>query len=109
MWELIMLLFILDSLSWADTIVGGVVGLFMLVWAAKYAIPWNLFSTTDKLLEKRTIERDDALRERDIIKNEVAQLEDEIRTLRREIIQRIDISYQDQQTIMKLKHPELGN
>lgn len=101
-----MLLYILDGWGWGD-FAALVVGGGILLWAIKYAIPWELFSTTDKLLEKRTIERDDALRERDAATKESQQLEEEIRTLRREIIQRIDISFQDQQTIKELKQHKL--
>jgi hypothetical protein len=96
------LLFILETLSWGE-IAGGLVGLGVLLWALKSGIPQSLFSTTNSLLEKRTTERDDALRERDTALKEVEQLEEEIKTMRREIIQRIDISVQDQETIRRLR------
>lgn len=96
------LLFILENIGWGE-IAAAVVGLFVLLYALKVALPTQLFSTTNDLLEKRTVERDDALRERDAAKKEIEQLEEEIKTLRREIIQRIDISFQDQQTIKELK------
>lgn len=97
-----MLLSILDNIGWGE-IAAGVVGLFVVLYALRWALPNELFTTTNDLLEKRTVERDDALRERDASKKEVEQLEEEIKTLRREIIQRMDISYQDQQTIRELR------
>lgn len=96
------LLGLFDELSWGG-IAMGIVGLFVVLWALKYALPTQLFNTTNELLEKRTEERDDARRERDAAKKDVEELEEEVRTLRREIIQRIDISFQDQQTIRQLR------
>lgn len=87
--------------------VGGVatalVILGVAIWAFKFAVPSQLAATTNSLLEKRTTERDDALRERDGFKKEKEQLEEEIKTYRREIVQRIDINLQDQQTIRELR------
>jgi superfamily I DNA and RNA helicase len=97
-----LLLQILENIGWGE-VAAGVIGLFVVLWALKFALPTQLFTTTNDLLEKRTIERDDALRERDALKKEAEQLEEEIKTLRREIIQRIDISREDQQTIRELK------
>lgn len=95
-------LLILDSLSWGE-IGSGIVFLFVAIWALKSGIPQQLFTTTNSLLEKRTVERDDALRERDAEKKENEELEEQIRILRREIISRIDISREDQDSIKELK------
>ncbi len=96
---------ILEGIGWGE-VVGGIVALFVLLYALKVALPTQLFNTTSDLLEKRTIERDDALRQRDIERKESERLNEEIRTLRREIIQRIDISREDQVIIKELKQQQ---
>lgn len=97
-----MFLFIFEDLTW-EKIAAGVVGLGVIIWAIKYGIPTQLFTTTNSLLEKRTTERDDALREKDSYKKDNEELEEQIKILRREIIQRIDISQEDQKIIRELR------
>ena len=99
---LLLLQTILDGFSWGE-IAGGIVFLFILLWAWKSGVPQQLFSTTNSLLEARTTERDDALRKLESAKKEIDELKDELRILRRDNIQRADINEEDQQTIRELK------
>lgn len=98
----LVLLSIFDNISVGE-VAGGIVFLLITLWAVRYAVPTQLASTTNSLLEKRTTERDDALRERDAAKKEVQELEELMKTYRREIIQRADINQQDQDTIRELR------
>ena len=101
-----MLLLILEGYTWAEIftyLIAGVVGLFVVIYALKWALPNELLSTTNNLLTARTTERDDGLRKIESLKKETEELEEQITTLRREVIQRMDINYQDQITIRELK------
>lgn len=89
-----MFLFVLESLSWVDIIVGGIAVVVTLAML-KSGLLQQLFSTTNSLLEKRTIERDDALRERDKYKTKAEELEEDTLMLRREMVQRYEIYRQD--------------
>ncbi len=97
-----LLLSFLDNISIGE-IATGIIGLFVLIWAVRFAVPTQIASSTNSLLEKRTVERDDALRERDASRKEVLELEELTKVYRREIIQRADINQQDQETIRELK------
>jgi hypothetical protein len=97
------LLFILEDWGWVELIIAGIVGFFAVIYALKYALPTQLAKTTSELLEKRTTERDDALRERDAYKEEVKTLKEEMKTLQRENFQRAEISREDTDTIRELR------
>jgi hypothetical protein len=94
------------DIGWGG-IATGIVGFFVVLYALKVMLPTQLFNTTDSLLTKRTVERDDALRERDAARKEVEELQDEARTLRREIIQWSEIRQIDQATIRELKQQQV--
>src|SRR4051812_13996466 len=63
----------------------------------KSGLPQQLLGTTQSLLTVRTTERDEAIKEKDKFKGEVEELEKEIKLLRRDLTQRIEINIQDQE------------
>lgn len=81
--------------------------IFLAVIAALYAwkagIPQKLFSSSQSLIVLRTTERDDALKDKNNLEQEIKELKEENRLLRRECTQRMEINMQDQLTIRELK------
>lgn len=103
MLSILFLLFI--ELTWA-TLQGAFLAFLAVVfalWLWKSGLPQSLFTTTNSLLEKRTAERDDALKDVGKLKVEIEELDETIKMLRREVNQRYEIHHEDQTTIKALK------
>lgn len=88
------------TLQNAFMVIAAIVGA---LWLWKSGLPQQLLGSTKSLLEVRTTERDEAIKEKDKLKTEIDELEKEIRLLRRDLTQRIEINLQDQETIRDLE------
>lgn len=99
---LLILFFVLESISWFD-LVAAVAGVILLIVLLKSGLLKELTKASGELLDKRTIERDDARSDLERCKSETEELEKELRAMRRDSMQRAEINWQDQETIRALK------
>lgn len=100
-----MLLFILESLTWIE-IIGGAITILIALALLKSGILQQLTTSTNSLLQLRTTERDDAIKEKDKWKTRVEDLEKENLVLRREITQQYVIFQLERKKSLGLESDE---
>jgi hypothetical protein len=100
--EHLLLFFIFESLTLTDalTLLVTVIGA---LWLWKSGLPQQLFQSSSKLVELRTIERDDAIKDRDKWKSKYEDLDKQMMTYREELAQRIEINILDREKIRELE------
>lgn len=99
------LLLILESLTWIE-IIGGAITILVALALLKSGILQQLTTSTNTLLQNRTVERDDAIKDRDKWKARAEELEKETLILRREITQQFVIAQLERKKYLGLEADE---